>query len=151
MVCTICWCHRGSPPLARGIHRTLSQQSAHLGITPACAGNTRKAKVIAVYPQDHPRLRGEYPSLTPAGITLLGSPPLARGIQRNITTRKVDRRITPACAGNTGGGSGDDGRQRDHPRLRGEYLVGAFSSRISDRDHPRLRGEYWFCVSSHAT
>ena len=42
---------RGSPPLARGIHRTLSQQSAHLGITPACAGNTlKKSHIYSLFP-----------------------------------------------------------------------------------------------------
>jgi len=50
----------GSPPLARGIRRTLSETAAKTGITPACAGNTAGGAPDLRCNRDHPRLRGEY-------------------------------------------------------------------------------------------
>ena len=49
-----------------------------------------------------------------------GSPPLARERHRQLLTQKKTTRITPACAGKTGWLKGQDGKWRDHPRLRGK-------------------------------
>ena len=71
----------GSPPLARGIRCRCRRVLRGRGITPACAGNTYLVGHVFHRTGDHPRLRGEY--LIPYGLSngLLGSPPLARGIQ----------------------------------------------------------------------
>ena len=51
--------------------------------------------------RDHPRLRGEYARKTRKQLMILGSPPLARGIQMNSSKKGLGGGITPACAGNT--------------------------------------------------
>ena len=71
------------------------------GITPACAGNTRRWWGIDNTIWDHPRLRGEYEAFNGRTIVLHG--------------------ITPACAGNTTNLTPTTIADWDHPRLRGEY------------------------------
>ena len=153
---------QGSPPLARGILQLPEGVDKKLGITPACAGNTRQYSPTHRTRQDHPRLRGEYKLKNISRCILVGSPPLARGILDVIKRSACACGITPACAGNTLNYSRLQKRSRDHPRLRGEYsiitllhtiLVGSpplargiphLDSRSvkSSEDHPRLRGEY---------
>ena len=71
----------GSPPLARGILGNELTPLWKTGITPACAGNTRKLRMMRGCGGDHPRLRGEYVSCRVLLNEEEGSPPLARGIQ----------------------------------------------------------------------
>ena len=71
--------------------------------------------------RDHPRLRGEYARKTRKQLMILGSPPLARGIQMNSSKKGLGGGITPACAGNTYIIFATVRNFRDHPRLRGEY------------------------------
>ena len=92
---------RGSPPLARGIHRIISVNVNLPGITPACAGNTLDCRLIQLSPWDHPRLRGEYVTQHIRRGKKMGSPPLARGIPQKFKRLTGIVRITPACAGNT--------------------------------------------------
>ena len=91
----------GSPPLARGIRRTLSETAAKTGITPACAGNTAGGAPDLRCNRDHPRLRGEYLFQRYNGLHSAGSPPLARGILISASDCGLLDGITPACAGNT--------------------------------------------------
>ena len=91
--------------------------------TPAYAGNTSDpSSTIPVF-RDHPRLRGEYGRLPVPLIVPVGSPPLARGIHARNKGIRDRIRITPACAGNTFQYLPRLHRQRDHPRLRGEYRL----------------------------
>ena len=53
----------GSPPLARGIQLIPGRRVSAIGITPACAGNTRRLTMAGCQYRDHPRLRGEYSSI----------------------------------------------------------------------------------------
>ena len=92
------------------------------GITPACAGNTNRNSHYIHLPKDHPRLRGEYHGHNLGTRVLTGSPPLARGIQFGNHIRKLQTRITPACAGNTVPNILLTLSAEDHPRLRGEYF-----------------------------
>ena len=132
----------GSPPLARGI--------------PECPVTISRPK------RDHPRLRGEYSDSACATLSMIGSPPLARGILSPLSGPPALRRITPACAGNTLLFFRILRTCRDHPRLRGEYVLKTPQANNVDRitpacagnttqlpllrarqwDHPRLRGEY---------
>ena len=114
---------QGSPPLARGIRMILNARHNRLRITPACAGNTIKKRHCPTAPGDHPRLRGEYQQRVWNSMTRSGSPPLARGILYNIIAASYRHRITPACAGNTLVYMDSNDFQRDHPRLRGEYIA----------------------------
>ena len=111
----------GSPPLARGIRRTLSETAAKTGITPACAGNTAGGAPDLRCNRDHPRLRGEYLFQRYNGLHSAGSPPLARGILISASDCGLLDGITPACAGNTSTSSSSTATHGDHPRLRGEY------------------------------
>ena len=91
----------GSSPLARGLR-----------------GRSRTGRRAST---DHPRSRGVYASRRPGRGTTAGSSPLARGLleQRHIP---VDaRRIIPARAGFTTGGSPGSPGRPDHPRSRGVY------------------------------
>ena len=66
-------------------------------------------------------MRGEYGYHDDMNDMSIGSPPLARGIQKKSGDREPDPGITPACAGNTERREGHKGGKKDHPRLRGEY------------------------------
>ena len=50
----------GSPPHARGIQAGVLAHDYGCGITPACAGNTRRPSRHRRPTRDHPRMRGEY-------------------------------------------------------------------------------------------
>ena len=97
------WCCHlwGSPPLARGILVKAVLPNLPSGITPACAGNTRKLGRSTIGMKDHPRLRGEYARAFAFQSASTGSPPLARGIPSGVPAPGGFARITPACAGNT--------------------------------------------------
>ena len=111
----------GSPPLARGILRSFHRNHRGCRITPACAGNTQSLQGKKKRGWDHPRLRGEYLHSPLFECSVLGSPPLARGILHKIMNRVIHIRITPACAGNTRQKLATKTWAEDHPRLRGEY------------------------------
>ena len=111
----------GSPPLARGIPAGNYFPVFVLGITPACAGNTKDKYRFFRWPRDHPRLRGEYAISFSILSMILGSPPLARGIPSLKVWKVSIGGITPACAGNTSWKTASRPLSRDHPRLRGEY------------------------------
>ena len=114
---------KGSPPLARGI----LCDNAHINkvdrITPACAGNTASGRTARIPYLDHPRLRGEYGDMSCNPQVVMGSPPLARGILNCHLQIFLINGITPACAGNTWQGDKVQPTTKDHPRLRGEYLI----------------------------
>ena len=114
-------CQVGSPPLARGIRVKHVHFDRYIGITPACAGNTRLTFLGGMFYRDHPRLRGEYPIVLLSKASIQGSPPLARGIPNKFTPPNVRNGITPACAGNTLRDFIFMSLSWDHPRLRGEY------------------------------
>ena len=78
----------GSPPLARGILMMDEFPSIGTRITPACAGNTAGIWLWLDSAGDHPRLRGEYQHLVTYPVCCVGSPPLARGIQRYRVARQ---------------------------------------------------------------
>ena len=69
----------GSPPLARGTGLTRWAAMCILGITPACAGNSKYYVDSSIDSRDHPRLRGEQDQMEMTGEYAAGSPPLARG------------------------------------------------------------------------
>ena len=131
------------------------------GITPACAGKTKRDDAPALLARDHPRMRGEDLEKGQLAHLVEGSPPHARGRRPRADPSRRRRRITPACAGKTSLHRTGSGTAPDHPRMRGEDRRG-FSclgdiSRITPacagkthfrenthahgQDHPRMRGE----------
>ena len=110
----------GSPPLARGTATADADGSPRTGITPACAGNSSSAPIFQGRRGDHPRLRGEQRPLQSKAYSGVGSPPLARGTEMEMTGEYAAFGITPACAGNRPLRPFSALLSRDHPRLRGE-------------------------------
>ena len=92
----------GSSPLSRGIpgHQILRLTGAR--IIPALAGNTLDSQRWICLSEDHPRSRGEYRGFRTTSVSLQGSSPLSRGIQRALKTVAQSVGIIPALAGNTG-------------------------------------------------
>ena len=85
-------------------------------------------------------MRGEYLVTAAIPYAVVGSPPLARGIRSYKIPLMAQQRITPACAGNTAGGAPDLRCNRDHPRLRGEYLFQRYNGLHSAGSPPLARG-----------
>ena len=92
---------KGSPPRVRGKRRKPSAPVLYVGITPACAGKTVKARANSLATQDHPRVCGENALYAQQIEKVSGSPPRVRGKLRAINGISPCIRITPACAGKT--------------------------------------------------
>ena len=135
----------GSPPHVRGTPLNRGASIAVPGIfppriTPACAWNTIPLDVKAFLAEDHPRMCGEHQAIQKPAGRQRGSPPHVRGTPLNRQVAIDDRRITPACAGNThiperGRASGGD-----HPRMCGEHIRNPRVSSTTDGSPPHVRG-----------
>ena len=110
----------GSPPHARGRRVRYIFIILPTRITPACAGKTLMKLASRLKIPDHPRMRGEDLLLGLSCRAALGSPPHARGRQREMSPSYASRRITPACAGKTLRRWEESVFKEDHPRMRGE-------------------------------
>ena len=117
----------GSPPLAREQLYSETVEDVDNGITPACAGTTRRCGHLVRAAEDHPRLRGN-------------NQPVLSGWNNR-------RRITPACAGTTCRTRRPCFSGRDHPRLRGNNLFTA-SRNVAARGSPPLAREQLCGISS---
>lgn len=93
---------RGSAPHMRGIPAECGDCEGHGGISPACAGNTPGAWPSTRPNAGQPRTCGEYVDADTDQHRRTGSAPLARGIPTHASGPGVSRRVSPACAGNTG-------------------------------------------------
>ena len=134
---------RGSSPLSRGIPGQQLHNPQLLGIIPALAGNTLRARRAGPGPRDHPRSRGEYACARIEIEPGRGASPLSRGIRKprrvassalgiipalagntlaGLVAHRLGKRIIPALAGNTPHPAHAAGTTKDHPRSRGEYL-----------------------------
>mgnify|MGYP000871962635 CR=1 FL=1 len=113
----------GSPPHARGRPWEEITTTRNPGITPACAGKTRRAARPGGRTSDHPRMRGEDTSTTWRMTGLSGSPPHARGRLLKLIFVLLLSGITPACAGKTARDESVVRLKADHPRMRGEDLL----------------------------
>ena len=94
-------------------------------------------------------MRGEYRQRTHRPDSVLGSPPLARGILNCHLQIFLINGITPACAGNTWQGDKVQPTTKDHPRLRGEYIKRGkiFSDGLGSP--PLARGIPWCQIRRH--
>ena len=75
------------------------------GITPAHAGKSGRKQGSGDELQDHPRACGEKVIAQAEWKAMAGSPPRMRGKVYKITPPCVPRRITPAHAGKSTGGT----------------------------------------------
>ena len=130
----------GSSPLARGLRAVLGVEGADLGIIPARAGFTWGAGRFPRAVQDHPRSRGVYQDTSSTIRMMLGSSPLARGLQRHILPDPPIRGIIPARAGFTDRLNGAHHTRGDHPRSRGVYRSMLMRLRSRRGSSPLARG-----------
>ena len=93
--------HRGSSPLARGLHDDEVEPDFEGRIIPARAGFTHPKRSFMRGEADHPRSRGVYQYASVLHVLLGGSSPLARGLQHSTRQSSCNRRIIPARAGFT--------------------------------------------------
>ena len=114
----------GSPPHTRGTQQAHDHNVAHAGITPAYAGNTLGLRYWKRFWRDHPRIRGEHAFELLDVANLTGSPPHTRGTQLPSPIAWASVGITPAYAGNTHMQRHHRRRPWDHPRIRGEHMIG---------------------------
>ena len=136
----------GSPPHTRGIHYYFTPTGASFGITPAYAGNTCLCASARSPLWDHPRIRGEYEGESTIYPLTGGSPPHTRGIPSVFIVDTPQYGITPAYAGNTPTGRSMPDPHRDHPRIRGEYLVSRLDQLVQWGSPPHTRGILVICV-----
>ena len=110
----------GSPPRMRGKVAAAVPALFLRGITPACAGKSEKQVPFLPPYQDHPRVCGEKPHLTPAIDRSKGSPPRMRGKAVPAALPDVTHGITPAYAGKSCSYAPKNRTTWDHPRVCGE-------------------------------
>ena len=131
-------------------------------IIPAYAGSTRPDRPASLVEADHPRIRGEHPTIRGLGERKIGSSPHTRGAPSPGCSRRPSSRIIPAYAGSTNFLGAPDSVASDHPRIRGEHSMGSLftgygggssphtrgarkkpnPSQPARGDHPRIRGEH---------
>ena len=94
-----------------------------VGITPACAGKTRKNHLSNAFQRDHPRVCGKDNTSNNTIIIRSGSPPRVRERRKGGKKKKDEKGITPACAGKTCPVSERLSARRDHPRVCGKDKI----------------------------
>ena len=112
----------GSSPHARGDHPHMrGEYRPHcapwrrsIGSSPHARGAQGGSSNRPPFFGDHPRMRGEHPSVLISCRPVPGSSPHARGALFRIARAGSSRRITPACAGSTGGLMRGACRDEDH-------------------------------------
>ena len=131
----------GSPPRVRGKVRERKTGKTRRGITPACAGKSKKLSKRRSLVQDHPRVCGEKFSIVFLDFRLPGSPPRVRGKARQRARHRPEPGITPACAGKSLFCALWSHLQQDHPRVCGEKRTNRNFSGQSEGSPPRVRGK----------
>ena len=133
--------YSGSPPHTRGKPSPPRKRKPMRRITPAYAGKTGGMIVEAAGDKDHPRIRGENPSLRIQSFSVSGSPPHTRGKLEYVSKCRKHHGITPAYAGKTFRAGFVLLVGQDHPRIRGENLTICFCEREESGSPPHTRGK----------
>ena len=110
-------------------------------ITPAYAGKSQPARLVALWLWDHPCVCGEKRKDRLDYYVPQGSPPRMRGKVRRPSRFHPDNRITPAYAGKRPSSQPVRRHEGDHPRVCGEKRAGWASSRARAGSPPRMRGK----------
>ena len=114
----------GSPPHPRGIFLPYYLHENADRFTPASAGNIAKRELDSSSRRVHPRIRGEYLFKNSSSDIDPGSPPHPRGIYFDMQDSNIQKRFTPASAGNIRCLTLCQTLHWVHPRIRGEYSDG---------------------------
>ena len=115
------------------------------GITPACAGKSKKRHLGGWKKGDHPRVCGEKFTCFAHRSTLPGSPPRVRGKACFLLLHLFRCGITPACAGKRVTPSLFLVLHRDHPRVCGEKAGMGVQHHKRRGSPPRVRGKVDSC------
>ncbi len=91
--------------------------------------------------RDHPRIRGEKELFVEIAKPFQGSPPHTRGKAAAHFATFVQIRITPAYAGKSFAAFNFQDTVEDHPRIRGEKLLGVVSCVLPLGSPPHTRGK----------
>ena len=133
-------CHRDHPRI-RGEHTASRRKpSRRRGSSPHTRGALPATGRRETAPRDHPRIRGEH------GIDILGrrvakgSSPHTRGARSWLAPLRLAPRIIPAYAGSTPAGPPQVGAEKDHPRIRGEHILGCLGISEALGSSPHTRG-----------
>ena len=152
----------GSSPHTRGALETLGLTEDVVRIIPAYAGSTDVICMGWSTGPDHPRIRGEHPTIGTAKSSPSGSSPHTRGALALFACAYDRNGIIPAYAGSTTSAPRCARPRADHPRIRGEHatrthqarrprrIIPAYAGSTGEqyivvsvtRDHPRIRGEH---------
>ena len=130
----------GSSPLARGLRAPGPRSWRGTRIIPARAGFTPSRSSTGSPGRDHPRSRGVYGGTRGHSQALMGSSPLARGLQVHVDADVRLEGIIPARAGFTGGPREPCLRRGDHPRSRGVYFLPSVPHCVRGGSSPLARG-----------
>ena len=131
----------GSSPLTPGKRQQLARRLEDQGLIPAHAGKTARSTRPHKRTMAHPRSRGENaPALVAARIAR-GSSPLTRGKPWAAIVDAWNAGIIPAHAGKTTFDASRCSRIRDHPRSRGENVIGTFVAGFQAGSSPLTRGK----------
>ena len=131
---------RGSSPLARGLQPDPRLHQGRPRIIPARAGFTPPIARDSTSRPDHPRSRGVYLSPLTMISQVIGSSPLARGLQPCHPSESALHGIIPARAGFTRDISWSNPLATDHPRSRGVYQCWQYCHLPDDGSSPLARG-----------
>ena len=130
----------GSSPRARGTRAERRGIPPSLRVIPACAGNTPCPQPRPARQPGHPRVRGEHACPSAVVFRGRGSSPRARGTLVYLPIPQPDRRVIPACAGNTATAVTAATNNAGHPRVRGEHLMDDMRGEFRNGSSPRARG-----------
>ena len=131
----------GSAPRARGTRGRGAAGVVPTRVSPACAGNTRRAP--GAFRAGHrvsPACAGNTLRATAKSICVSGSAPRARGTLAILQYAFLFHRVSPACAGNTGRLLAFHGYYSGQPRVRGEHSANSSSVALTVGSAPRARG-----------
>ena len=109
-------------------------------LTPAWAGRTPWRAAVHCRPPAHPRVGGADWSVALQRGVRQGSPPRGRGGRRRTRAQVQRRRLTPAWAGRTGLGFGEEFGDWAHPRVGGADRRRRSSGVAPNGSPPRGRG-----------
>ena len=91
----------GSSPRVRGRPADEAALPRHLGLIPACAGQTCASLIPYERIRAHPRVCGADTRRASRFVTVWGSSPRVRGRPAPSTSHHASTRLIPACAGQT--------------------------------------------------
>ena len=132
----------GSPPRVREKHIVNDNYKFKRGITPACAGKTKRQRSISLVRVDHPRVCGKNQKNLIYSPIIQGSPPRVREKLVLFPCLRRGCGITPACAGKTWGRSDSPQWCRDHPRVCGKNAYAWEAIDIGIGSPPRVREKH---------